>query len=102
VGISTSKWGIQDSLIQQGFSGDVLRFATSIEPGTYLVKISPRPVWIFHSKNDAIIPFEDGKQLFGRAQEPRTFIEFDGDHGINSNVDSLMIMQWAQIYGTRE
>jgi hypothetical protein len=102
VGISTSDWGIQDSVMQQGLSGDVLRFATSIEPGSYFSKISPRPVWIFHSKNDGIIPFENGKHLFERAQEPKTFLEFAGDHGINSNVDDQMITQWAQIYGTRE
>ena len=102
VGISTSDWGIQDSVIQQGLAGDVLRFATSIEPGTYIAKISPRPVWIFHSKNDTVIPFENGRHLFERAQQPKTFTEFDGEHGINSHVDDQMIMQWAQIYGTRK
>ena len=102
VGVSTSDWGIQDSVIQQGLAGDVLRFATSIEPGMYFVKISPRPVWIFHSKNDSVIPFENGRQLFERAQQPKTFFEFDGDHGINTHIDDQMIIQWAQIYGSRE
>jgi len=102
VGVSTSDWGILDSVIQQNLAGSVVRFATSIEPDTYFVRISPRPVWIFHSKNDTVIPFEDGRQLFVRAQEPKTFIEFEGDHGINSHVDDQIIMQWAQIYGTRE
>jgi dipeptidyl aminopeptidase/acylaminoacyl peptidase len=101
VGISTSDWGIEDSLIQQGYTGDVVRFAASIEPGTYIAKISPRPVLIFHSVNDPIIPFENGKQLFELAEEPKTFIEFSGDHGINSDVDDRILMQWAQIYGTR-
>ena len=102
VGISTSDWGILDSAIQQGYTGDPIRFAASIEPGTYFAKISPRPVWIFHSKNDTVIPFEDGEQFFKRALEPKTFIEFTGDHGINSDVDERILMQWAQIYGTRE
>ena len=102
VGVSTSDWGILDSVIQQNLAGNVVRFATSIEPDTYFATISPRPVWIFHSKNDTVIPFEDGRQLFVRAQEPKTFIEFEGDHGINSHVDDQIIMQWAQIYGTRE
>ncbi len=102
VGISTSDWGILDSAIQQGYTGNPIRFAASIEPGTYFAKISPRSVWIFHSKNDPVIPFEDGERFFERALEPKTFIEFAGDHGINSDVDERILMQWAQIYGTRE
>jgi hypothetical protein len=101
LGISTSDWGIQDAVTRQGISGDPVRFATSIEPGTYFGKISPRPVWIFHSFNDPVIPFEEGKRLFGRAAEPRTFIEFSGEHGINPDADDQIIMQWAQIYGTQ-
>ena len=50
VGVSTSDWGVLDSVIQQGYSGDLIRFATSIEPRTYFPKISPRPVWIFHAE----------------------------------------------------
>ena len=34
IGISTSDWGLLDSLNQQGLSGDPVRFAASIEPGT--------------------------------------------------------------------
>jgi dienelactone hydrolase len=102
VGISTSDWGILSSAIQEGYTGDTIRFATSLEPGTYFKKISPRPVWIFHAVNDPIIPFDSGKQFFGAAQEPKTFIEFSGEHGINPDVDERIIMQWAQIYATRE
>ena len=101
VGISTSGWGLLDSVTQQGITGDPVRFATSLEPGTYLAKISPRPVWIFHAKADPIIPFESGQRFFEKAQEPKTFIEFSGDHGINPDVDARIIMQWAQIYGNR-
>ena len=102
VGISTSDWGILDSAIQEGYTGAPIRFATSLEPSTYIKKISPRPVWIFHSINDPIIPFNNGKQFFGLAGEPKKFIEFSGSHGINTDVDDRIIMQWAQIYATRE
>jgi len=102
VGISTSDWGILDSALQEGYTGDPIRFATSLEPGTYFKKISPRPVWIFHAVNDPIIPFDNGKQFFQEADEPKTFIEFSGEHGINPDVDERIIMQWAQIYATRE
>jgi len=102
VGISTSDWGLLDSITQQGITGDAERFATSVEPSTYLARISPRPIWIFHAKEDPIIPFERGQRFFEKAPEPKTFIEFSGDHGINPDVDERIIMQWAQIYGNRE
>ena len=101
VGISTSDWGLLDSLNQQGLSGDPVRFATSIEPSAYIGKISPRPVWIYHNATDPIIPFASGQQFFEKAGTPRNFTEFSGDHGINPEVDQRIIMQWAQIYGTR-
>ena len=101
VGISTADWGLREMVLGQGGSGDILRFATSLEPSTYLPGISPRPVWMFHNATDPIIPFAEGKALFATANEPKTFIEFYGSHGINADVDDRILMQWAQIYGTR-
>lgn len=101
VGISTSDWGVLASVEEQGLSGDPVRFAASLEPGTYMGTIAPRPVWIFHNATDPIIPFENGKALFARAGEPKTFTEFQGDHGINTDVDERILQQWAQIYATR-
>jgi dipeptidyl aminopeptidase/acylaminoacyl peptidase len=69
VGISTSDWGVLDSAIQQGYSGNLIRFATSLEPSMYFAKISPRPVWIFHAANDPIIPFDSGEQFCKCASE---------------------------------
>jgi len=101
VGISTSDWGVRDSLAQQGYTGDPVRFAASLEPSTYLSRISPRPVWIFHAEKDPIIPFESGKEFFTKANEPKTFLVFSGDHGINPDVDRQVLQQWAQIYAPR-
>lgn len=100
VGISTSDWGVYDSLIAQGYTGDPVRFAASIEPSTYIASISPRPVWIFHAKADSIIPFASGEEFYGLAKDPKTFTEFTGAHGINSDVDDRILSAWAQIYGT--
>ena len=101
VGISTSDWGVLDTILEQGIAGDPARFAASLEPSSYIGKISPRPVWIFHNATDPIIPFANGKALFLNAGEPKTFTEFSGSHGINTDVDDAIIMQWAQIYATR-
>jgi dienelactone hydrolase len=100
VGISTADWGLRDEVLAQGGTGDILRFATSLEPGTYLPGISPRPVWMYHNATDPIIPFAGGEALFATANEPKNFTVFNGGHGINSDVDQRLIAQLAQIYGT--
>lgn len=98
IGVSTSDWGLRDSIAGQGISGDPVRFAASVEPSTYFGKIAPRPVWIFHAKDDPVIPFESGKQFFEQAKDPKTFTEFSGTHGIHPDVDERILVQWAQIY----
>ena len=97
VGVSTSGFGMAG----EHYSGDPGRFLLSLDPDNYISRISPRPVWIFHSKTDNIIPFTDGEELYERALDPRTFTEFAGGHGINTDVDDRIILQWAQIYGNR-
>jgi len=101
IGISTSDWGLNESLVEQGITGDPLRFAASLEPSTYIARISPRPVWIFHAPADPIIPYENGQDLYAEAKDPKTFIPFNGTHGINPEVDERILSAWAQIYGTR-
>lgn len=38
------------------------------------------PVLIVHSPDDEIIPFENGKELFAQASEPKTFLQIRGGH----------------------
>ena len=101
IGISTADWGIKDAVLAQGGSGDVLRFAESLEPSTYLPKIAPRPVWMYHNATDPIIPYTQGEALYAAAGEPKVFTEFNGEHGINGNVDNKIIAHLTQIYGTQ-
>jgi uncharacterized protein len=38
------------------------------------------PVLVIHSRTDDMIPFEHGTTLFRRANEPKEFLEINGDH----------------------
>jgi len=38
------------------------------------------PVLIAHSRDDEMIPFEQGRRLFAAAREPKTFVELTGNH----------------------
>lgn len=38
------------------------------------------PVLIAHSRDDEMIPFEQGRKLFAAAHEPKTFFEMTGNH----------------------
>ncbi len=40
------------------------------------------PVLIVHSPQDDIIPFDHGRRLYETAQEPKTFLELQGDHNM--------------------
>ncbi len=94
VGISTS--GFRNA--GETYTGQARLFLLSIDPDITIGRVSPRPVWIFHAGNDPVIPFEDGKELFGKAGEPKEFVSFNGTHGINDEVVGGIIERWAQIY----
>jgi len=84
IGVSTSGFGLAGNRYS---AENVSRFLLSIDPDHAIGSIAPRPVWIFHSKQDPIIPFEQGEELFSRAGEPKEFIVFNGTHGENEEVD---------------
>lgn len=73
-----------------GADPTVAAFIRSIDAGVYIGDISPRPVWLFHSKADSVIAFDAGEALFEAAGEPKTFTEFTGGHGINGEVDAVI------------
>jgi hypothetical protein len=41
---------------------------------------APCPVLVIHSRDDEIIPFHHGQEIFAAASEPRTFLELRGSH----------------------
>ncbi|WAI00287.1 alpha/beta hydrolase family protein [Methanogenium organophilum] len=84
-GVSTSEISVGDDT-----DSDVRAFVRSVDPGAYVAEISPAPVWLFHSPTDAVIPFENGLSLFNAAKEPKNFEAFNGTHGINPEVDSMI------------
>jgi dienelactone hydrolase len=83
IGVSTSGFG----LVGNGYTGNASRFLLSIDPDHAIGRISPRPVFIFHSREDPIINFTFGQELYGRAGNPKEFIAFNGTHGENEEVD---------------
>jgi fermentation-respiration switch protein FrsA (DUF1100 family) len=45
------------------------------------------PVLFLHSREDAIIPFDEGRRLFDAAPEPKQFVEVSGGHVYASEKD---------------
>jgi dienelactone hydrolase len=87
IGVSTSGF----DLAGNQYTGNASRFLLSIDPDHAIGKIAPRPVWIFHSRQDPIIPFAQGEALFSHAGNPKEFIVFNGTHGENGEVDAGVI-----------
>lgn len=97
IGVSTSGFGLAGNR----YSGDARHFLLSIDPDLYMGMISPKSSWIFHSRSDEIIPFEEGRELYNLTGEPRIFYSFTGSHGLCGEVDEKIIGECAQIYGVR-
>ncbi|NIT56119.1 MAG: alpha/beta hydrolase, partial [Aliifodinibius sp.] len=39
------------------------------------------PLFMAHSRDDEIVPYQHGEKLFQAANEPKTFVELRGSHG---------------------
>ena len=54
------------------------------------------PVMVAHSKNDEIIPYDEGREIFHAAAEPKQFLEMRGGHN-----DGFMVSGSTYIEGLR-
>ena len=72
--ISTSGYGTDAAVAKAGLTEkDTIRFYRSIDPDTYLAKITPRPFAMIHSSNDPVIPYQLAEQTYMLASEPKSF-----------------------------
>ena len=72
--ISTSGYGTDAAVAKAGLTDkDTIRFYRSIDPETYLSKITPRPFAMIHSSNDPVIPYQLAEQTYMLASEPKSF-----------------------------
>lgn len=53
---------------------------TEWDPSNHIAKISPKPILMFHSQNDGILPYELGRKLFEEGKEPKSWQESKGGH----------------------
>jgi dipeptidyl aminopeptidase/acylaminoacyl peptidase len=62
-----------------------------------VASISPRPLLVIHGGNDALVPTEQARRLFDRANDPREFILIpDANHGFSWHRRELIdhIVNW--------
>jgi uncharacterized protein len=72
--ISTSGYGMDAAVAAAGLTDkDTIRFYRSIDPDTYLSKITPRPFAMIHSSNDTVIPYHLAEQTYTLAAQPKSF-----------------------------
>jgi len=59
------------------------------------------PVMIIHSRNDEVVPFEFGLQLYEAANEPKEFVEIFGSHNdgflVSSEIYKKAWMKWLKL-----
>ena len=72
--ISTSGYGTDAAIASAGLTDkDTIRFYRSIDPDTYLFKITPRSIAMIHSLNDTVIPYQLAEQTYMLASQPKSF-----------------------------
>ena len=54
------------------------------------------PVMVAHSKNDEIIPYDEGREIFEAAPEPKQFLEMQGGHN-----DGFIVSGTSYVEGLR-
>lgn len=64
------------------------------------------PVMIIHSRNDDIVPFEFGLELYEAANEPKKFVEISGSHNdgflVSSEIYKKAWTMWLQFLNESE
>ncbi|MFT6113316.1 MAG: fermentation-respiration switch protein FrsA (DUF1100 family) [Oleispira sp.] len=53
---------------------------TKWDPVDYVAQISPKPLLMFHSQADGILPYHLGQALYEQAKEPKEWLESKGGH----------------------
>jgi fermentation-respiration switch protein FrsA (DUF1100 family) len=51
---------------------------TQWDPASYVAQISPKPLLMFHSQADGILPYSLGRALYEQAKEPKEWFESRG------------------------
>ena len=70
---------------------DLARFYRSIDPETYLDKITPRPLIMIHSRNDTVIPYRLAERTYARGSQPKRLHTVScAGHGYCSEMDEAV------------
>ena len=97
IGVSTSGYGSG----KQRFDDElVARFYASIDPDSYVGRISPRSVVLVHAANDPMVPLEMAKSTYYYANKPKQFIEVDSTcHGLCEEMRAPLLDDLSNILG---
>jgi dienelactone hydrolase len=92
IAISTSGYGTGAAIASGKLNEpDMIRFYKSIDPETYLDKIPPRKLAMFHSLNDPIIPYEYANLTYAQALQPKDLYTVKcSTHGHCTEMDELL------------
>lgn len=66
---------------------------TEWDPATHIARISPKPILMFHSQGDGILPYKLGRELYEEANEPKVWHESKGGH-----IQSFNFEEYREIF----
>jgi fermentation-respiration switch protein FrsA (DUF1100 family) len=99
IGISTSGFGAGAAIASRKLmESNIIRFYKSIDPETYLDKIPPRKLVMFHSLNDTVIPYEYANLTYSLALQPKELHTVNcSQHGHCEEMDEFLEEELKQI-----
>jgi len=73
------------------------------DPIDYFTQISPLPLLLIHSRDDEMIPYQYGEQLYQTAAPPKQFLETRGPHGgtFNEVGNRAALLMFLNNYSSR-
>lgn len=76
-------------------------FMLSIDPDNYVGEISPRELVMIHSNNDSVIPIDQARLTFSKANEPKEFFQDDNcQHGFCSDFYDELVKGLDLVFGS--
>ncbi len=97
IGVSTSGYGSGKQMFDDK---SVARFYTSIDPDSYVGRISPRNVVLVHAEHDEMVPLSMAKSTYYYANKPKRFIEVNSTcHGLCEEMRAPLLEELSNIFG---
>lgn len=70
-----------------------LLVSDSYSPEDSIERVAPTPILVVHGAEDPVVPLRFGREIYGRAREPKAWVEVPGGGHLNAPFEAARTMQ---------